>query len=150
MQLAAFFAGRAFTRGCVGYVHAIGHGIGGLYGLPHGKVMAVLLPYVLEVYGSYAEERLAELADACGIMDGERAAEAVSDREKAIAFINWIRSVDRQLTIPEKLRCIKAEDVPTIARWAAEEANPLYPVPKILGREELEKLIIQIAGSPEK
>ena len=150
MQLAAFFAGRAFTRGCVGYVHAIGHGIGGLYGFPHGKVMAVLLPYVLEVYGSYAEERLAELADACGIMDGERAAEAVSDREKAIAFINWIRSVDRQLAIPEKLRCIKAEDVPTIARWAAEEANPLYPVPKILVREELEKLIIQIAGSPEK
>ena len=111
--------------------------------------MAVLLPYVLEVYGSYAEERLAELADACGIMDGE-GRKAVSDREKAIAFINWIRSVDRQLTIPEKLRCIKAEDVPTIARWAAEEANPLYPVPKILGREELEKLIIQIAGSPEK
>ena len=61
MQLAAFFAGRAFTRGCVGYVHAIGHGIGGLYGFPHGKVMAVLLPYVLEAYGSYAEERLAEL-----------------------------------------------------------------------------------------
>lgn len=29
MQRAAFYAGRAFTRGCVGYVHAIGHTLGG-------------------------------------------------------------------------------------------------------------------------
>lgn len=36
MQEAAFLAGRAFTRGCVGYVHAIGHTLGGLYGVPHG------------------------------------------------------------------------------------------------------------------
>ena len=28
MQKAAFYAGRAFTRGCVGYVHAIGHTLG--------------------------------------------------------------------------------------------------------------------------
>ena len=28
MQKAAFLAGRAFTRGCVGYVHAIGHTLG--------------------------------------------------------------------------------------------------------------------------
>ena len=43
MQKAAFYAGRAFTRGCVGYVHAIGHGLGSLYGIPHGLAMAVIL-----------------------------------------------------------------------------------------------------------
>ena len=31
MQQAAFYAGRAFTRGSVGYVHAIGHTLSGLY-----------------------------------------------------------------------------------------------------------------------
>ena len=34
MQRAAFYAGRAFTRGSVGYVHAIGHTLGGLYRNP--------------------------------------------------------------------------------------------------------------------
>ena len=47
MQRGAFYAGRAFTRGCVGYVHAIGHTLGGLYGVPHGLAMAVLLPHVM-------------------------------------------------------------------------------------------------------
>ena len=55
MQRAAFCAGRAFTRGCVGYVHAIGHAVGGLYGVPHGKAMAILLPHVLKAFGSNAE-----------------------------------------------------------------------------------------------
>lgn len=40
MQQAAFYAGRAFTRGAVGYVHAIGHAVGGLYGTPHAVAMA--------------------------------------------------------------------------------------------------------------
>ena len=44
MQKAAFYAGRAFTRGCVGYVHAIGHTLGGLYGTPHGGAWAFPLP----------------------------------------------------------------------------------------------------------
>ncbi len=44
LQKAAFYAGRAFTRGSVGYVHAIGHPLSGLYGTPHGLAMAILLP----------------------------------------------------------------------------------------------------------
>lgn len=51
MQKAAFYAGRAFTRGGVGYVHAVGHTLGGLYGVPHGLAMSVLLPHVLRQYG---------------------------------------------------------------------------------------------------
>ena len=49
MQKAAFFAGRAFTRGCVGYVHAVGHTISGLYNIAHGLAMAVILPHVMRV-----------------------------------------------------------------------------------------------------
>ena len=67
MQRAAFYAGRAFTRGSVGYVHAIGHTLGGLYGTPHGLAMSVLLPLVMRQYGSAAHRRLAELCDVCGI-----------------------------------------------------------------------------------
>ena len=62
MQKAAFYAGRAFTRGCVGYVHAIGHTLGGLYGTPHGLAMSINLPHVMRLFGSAAHERLARLA----------------------------------------------------------------------------------------
>jgi alcohol dehydrogenase class IV len=47
MALASFHAGVAFTRASVGYVHAVAHNLGGLYGVPHGLANAVVLPYVL-------------------------------------------------------------------------------------------------------
>ena len=79
MQMAAFYAGRAFTRGCVGYVHAIGHTLGGLYGTPHGLAMAVLLPHVMRAYGSAAHMCLAELCDVCGIKSADDSIEAKAE-----------------------------------------------------------------------
>ena len=67
MQEAAFHAGRAFTRGSVGYVHAIGHALSGLYGVPHGLVMAILLPHVMRAYGSSVYDKLADLCDICAM-----------------------------------------------------------------------------------
>ncbi|MCK5784558.1 MAG: iron-containing alcohol dehydrogenase, partial [Desulfobacterales bacterium] len=46
MAIASFYAGAAFTRAYVGYVHAVAHNMGGLYGVPHGLANAVILPYV--------------------------------------------------------------------------------------------------------
>ena len=89
MQKAALFAGRSFTRGCVGYVHATGHTLGGLYGVPHGLAMAVLLPKVMKKYGKTAEKRLSELAEVCGI-------KGVSVSEKAENFIKWIEDTNKK------------------------------------------------------
>jgi alcohol dehydrogenase class IV len=50
MQKASFYAGIAFTRAYVGYVHAVAHTLGGFYRIPHGLANAVILPYVLELY----------------------------------------------------------------------------------------------------
>ena len=158
MQRAAFYAGRAFTRGCVGYVHAIGHAVGGLYGVPHGKAMAILLPHVLKAFGSSAEEKLAELADHCGLSaeygvdhddrTGGCACPAygamkgkTTNNGKARLFIEWIENTKRSMDIPDRFDCIKEEDVETIAKWADAEANPLYPVPKIFDRKQLEDLV---------
>jgi alcohol dehydrogenase len=47
MAYAAFLAGLAFTNGRVGCAHAIAHQLG-RYGIPHGVLCAVLLPYVCE------------------------------------------------------------------------------------------------------
>ncbi|MEG2770536.1 MAG: iron-containing alcohol dehydrogenase, partial [Oscillospiraceae bacterium] len=67
MQTASFYAGRAFTRAYVGYVHAIAHSLGGLYGTPHGLANAIILPHVLEYYGETVHDSLANLADVVGI-----------------------------------------------------------------------------------
>ena len=161
MQRAAFYAGRAFTRGCVGYVHAIGHAVGGLYGVPHGKAMAILLPHVLKAFGSSAEAKLAELADHCGLSaeygvdhddrTGGCACPAygamkgkTTNNGKARLFIEWIENTKRSMDIPDRFDCIKEEDVETIAKWADAEANPLYPVPKIFDRKQLEDLVISV------
>ena len=61
MLTGSYEAGIAFTNAYVGYVHAIAHGIGGLYHVPHGEANAVLLPKVLAAYGSAVYEPLARL-----------------------------------------------------------------------------------------
>ena len=134
MQLAAFHAGRAFTRGCVGYVHAVGHTLGGLYGVPHGFAMAVILPHVMRQFGPAVYDKLSDLADVCGITGADR-------KEKAEAFIRWIEEMNRKMEIPEGFDCIKEEDIDQIIKWADKEANPLYPVPVIWKYKDFRKLI---------
>lgn len=137
MQKAAFYAGRAFTRGCVGHVHAVGHTLGGLYGTPHGLAMSVILPHVMRQFGPAAHERLARLAEVCG-MKGR------TDAEKAEAFIRWMEDLKAKMDIPVGLDVIKDEDIPQIIKWAMKETNPLYPVPVIWGEAEFRELIRRI------
>jgi alcohol dehydrogenase class IV len=132
MQYAAFYAGRAFTRGCVGYVHAIGHTLGGLYGVAHGLAMSVILPHVMRQFGSVVYDRLADLADVCG-MEGE------NSEEKALAFIAWIEELKKKMNLPAGFDCIKDEDIDQIIEWADKEANPLYPVPVIWSNDDFER-----------
>ena len=134
MQRAAFYAGRAFTRGCVGYVHAIGHTLGGLYGVSHGLAMAVLLPKVMEAYGPAAQKRLAELAQVCGIPGN-------TQEELAEGFLSWIEQTNEKMDIPKGFDMIQDQDIDQMITWAKKEANPLYPVPAIWGREELRQVI---------
>lgn len=132
MQLAAFYAGRAFTRGCVGYVHAIGHTLGGLYGTPHGLAMSILLPHVMRRFGQAAWKRLAELCDVCGIPAKDNMEQA-----KAEAFIGWIEDLKRKMDIPEYPTMIQKKDVPQIVKWACAEANPLYPTPVCWNKQDM-------------
>ena len=134
MQRGAFYAGRAFTRGCVGYVHAVGHTLGGLYGVAHGLAMAVLLPHVMREFGASAHKRLAELADVCGIPGRNEA-------EKANAFIAWIEETNAKMGLPNGFDVIKDEDIPQMIAWARKEANPLYPVPVVWGEKDFRRLI---------
>ena len=69
MLRASYLAGTAFTKSYVGYVHAVAHSLGGCYGIPHGLANSVLLPVILEAYGTAAHKKLARLARLTGISD---------------------------------------------------------------------------------
>ena len=138
MLKASYYAGMAFTRAYVGYVHAIGHNLGGMYGIPHGLAMSVILPYVLDYYGKTAQFRLARLAEISG------ACTLGSDEEKAAAFIQTIRDMNARMNIPDGFEQIKEEDIPTLVKRALKEANPLYPVPKIMNEADCEAVIRQL------
>ncbi len=139
MLLGSFYAGVAFTRAYVGYVHCIAHQLGGLYGVPHGLANAVILPYVLEYYGKKAYKPLAKLADIAGI-----GKDLKTNEEKAKAFIAEIKAMEKRMEIPTKFEQIKEEDIPTIVERALKEGNPLYPVPKIMSPEDCENVVRQL------
>lgn len=134
MLKASFYAGMAFTRAYVGYVHAIAHNLGGLYGVPHGLANAVILPYVLEYYGDAAAVPLAKLADLVGLAGR-------NESEKASAFIEAIKTMNRNMNIPDHFDMIQEKDIPVLVQRALKEGNPLYPVPKIMNAADCEAVI---------
>ncbi len=133
MLEASFCAGNAFSQSYVGYVHAVAHALGGKYDIPHGLANAVLLPAVLEYYGTAAHRRLSELAEAAGV-----ARKDASRAENAARFIQAIRRMQGEFGIGSTLGGIRASDIPEMARTADREANPLYPVPMEMDAKELE------------
>ena len=139
MQKASFYAGLAFTRAYVGYVHAIAHTLGGFYSMPHGLANAVIMPYVFEFYGNNAGKALAELADLIEIGEIND-----SQEEKTGKFIDAIKNLNKSMDIPDKISGIKEEDIPTMAQRAFKEANPLYPVPRIMTKEDIISIYYKI------
>jgi alcohol dehydrogenase class IV len=136
MLLASYKAGVAFTRAYVGYVHAIAHTLGGLYGVPHGLANSIVLPYILEYFGSSANHKLAKLAAIAGI-----GSENQGEEQLAHKFIESIKNMNRNMNIPIGIKEIKEEDIPLIVKRVLKEGNPGYPVPKIMNEKECTEII---------
>lgn len=109
MLMGSYYAGVSFTKAYVGYVHAIAHGIGGLYGVPHGHANAVILPIVLQAYGKAVFKELAELAEAVGIK-GE------TQQEKAQNFILAIKRMNGEMGIQDKLMSLRKKIFPSLSK----------------------------------
>lgn len=137
MAIASYYAGLAFTRTSVGYVHAIAHTFGAYYRTPHGMANAIALPHVLEFSKSQAGARLAALAD---LIDAGGQTEA----QKAEAFISAVRDLMSTIGIPHTLEALKREDIPAIATQALAEAHMNYPVPRYMDQPDCERILANI------
>lgn len=140
MLEASHYAGRAFTRSYVGYIHAVSHSLSGEYDLPHGWTNAVLLPLVLRRYGKAVRKPLAELALCAGL-----GAEGESRKVLAEKFISAIEEMNKAYHIPDKIQAIRREDISRLAAYADKEANPLYPVPVLWDARQLEEIYKEVA-----
>ena len=138
MLHAAYLAGLAFTKSYVGYVHAIAHSLGGKYNTPHGLANAVILPYMLKRYGKTIYKKLYQLGVYAGLFDNN-----ISYQEGAELFIKKIEELNKNMDIPTHLK-IEEADIDELAATAEKEGNPLYPVPKLLTKEQLKEIYLQI------
>lgn len=139
MLNAAYYAGIAFTQSYVGYVHAVAHSLGGKYNIPHGLANAVILPYVLRKFGCKIYRKLWKLGLAAHLFD-----KATSYEVGAKIFIQTIEDMNQAMNIPTKIPEIKNHDIPTLAKTAEKEANPLYPVPVLWTTKELTEIYQEV------
>ena len=134
---ASYKAGVAITNNYIGYVHAIAHGIGGMYHLQHGMINAIILPIVLEEYGHTITKKLAYIADIVGIAGH-------TDQQKAEYFIKKLKEINQALGIPTSIPEIQDSDIHYLATGAEKEGNPAYPTPVTWDVEHFEKVIRKI------
>jgi alcohol dehydrogenase class IV len=136
MAMASYYAGLAFTKASVGYVHAIAHHFGAYYATPHGLANSIVLPHILDFSKDEVIDRLAELAEISGLKKGKE-----SQNELADKFIARIREMQTSFNIPNHLSDLKISDIPDIAKSALEEAHLNYPVPKYMNQTTCENLL---------
>ena len=71
MHNAATCAGLGFGNSMASIAHAMGHVLGAVFHVPHGRAVGLFLPYTVEFIAREAPDRFAELARLLGLTEGE-------------------------------------------------------------------------------
>ena len=145
MHNASTMAGMAFSNAFLGINHSLAHKLGAAYHLPHGRLNAILLPYVVK-YNSeeptkfvsfpkyeyfIADEKYATIARKIGL-------KADTKEEGVQSLIKEIQELNEYLNIPKSLQEAGVdekdffENIDTLADRAFEDqcttANPRLPL----------------------
>ena len=134
MGIAAFYAGYAFSKAFLGYVHSISHRLSKHYGTPHGLANALVLPHVLDFSKADIIDRLAELAKFIGL-------EGKNNDALAQLFIDKVYELSRTVDIPETLDKLVEADIPEIAQAALTEAHFIYAIPSYMTQKDAENVV---------
>jgi len=142
MQNAATLAGLGFGNSNTGLSHAMGHSVGAIFHLPHGRAVGIALPYSLTYIASKPPRegvadpvgRLAEMARLIGV-NSPSPADAVE------AFIGRIKSIQKEIGEPASLRDAgitedqMTREMESLVRIAEKDPN-MYTTPcECKGRE---------------
>ena len=71
MQMAATMAGLAFGNAQCALTHSLGHAVGKVFGIHHGVVVSIFIPYSIQYY-SKASDKYVQLAREIGIETGDK------------------------------------------------------------------------------
>ncbi len=95
---AATCAGLGFGNALASLAHAMGHALGAVFHVPHGRAVALYLPYTIEFAAREAPDRFAEMESllGCSPVEGESGARALAARIRAL-----IREVGNPLSVAE-------------------------------------------------
>jgi alcohol dehydrogenase class IV len=93
MHNAATCAGLGFGNAMASMAHAMGHSLGGAFHVPHGRAVALFLPYTIEFFAPQAPERFAELAAFVGSPNA-------GDEKAARTLAHQIRDLCRKVGNP--------------------------------------------------
>lgn len=118
MLVASSMGATAFQRG-LGAMHALAHPLGALYDAHHGRLNAILMPYVLRANRSVIEERIGRLA---GYLSLDRGFDG---------FLDWVIQMRVELRIESTLAeiGIDTSQIERLATMATQDAasgsNPI-------------------------
>lgn len=142
MANAAYIAGASFSNSMVGIVHAIGHSVGAVSGVPHGEVMSILLIPSMKYNVNEARE---EYSDILLYIAGDVYASTPKENraEKAIEvlsdFVDQIRTMAPvRKTLSEA--GVKKEDFQKIANRAIND-GALIVNPRAADRDDVLRIL---------
>lgn len=115
MLLASLIAGICFGNSDIAGVHCMGEAMGGLYDMPHGLSMAIMLPHVMEYNYVACIDKFARIADALG-----ENTEGLDKRAAAHKAVDAVYKLNKDLQIPTFIQAGgRREDIQELAERSA-------------------------------
>ncbi len=117
-------AGIGFTNSRLGLCHAAAHKIGGRYDIEHGKINAILLPYVIRVNEKYTSN-FTDIARVMGVED----------------IASEIMRLNKEFGIPTRIE--EELEINTLAREIAEDRLMQFN-PRKMGIEDVKRFLMNV------
>lgn len=84
MHDASLLAGMSFSNALLGIAHSLSHQVGGMFGIPHGRANAILLPNVIRFNAVLAESKYVKLAKLIGVKTSEELAVKIEGLRESV------------------------------------------------------------------
>lgn len=115
MILGSLIAGICFGNSDIAAVHCMGEAMGGLYDMPHGVSMAIMLPYVMEYNYVACIDKFVNIAKALG-----ENTDGLSKRDAAYKAVEAVKKLNADLEIPTFMQMgAKPEDIEELSKRSA-------------------------------